>query len=459
MDTAVGRGSGGGRRGGRIALVVAVTCALFLVGGVGVLRSVRSAAPAPAPVGHSGQAVALDDQPVIASGTLADAVASLQARLKSLPGDWTSWAALGQAYVQEARITADPTYYPKAEGALNRSLSVHPDGNFPALTGLGALALARHDFAGALAFGKRAEAINPDNANIRGVEGDALIELGRYPEAFAELQKMVDLRPGLSSNARVSYARELQGDPHGAVAIMDMALNDASSAEDRAWVENQLGDLAFNSGDLGTAEEHYTRAQGFDPSFVPARAGLAKVAVARGHLDTAIDAYRNVVTVYPLPEYVIALIDLETVTGHRADADRQTGLLHVEEQLFRANGVNMDLEVALFDADHGADLAQGLPAARAEWGRRQSIAVADALAWELYANSRYQEALGYARQALHLGTKNALFLFHRGMIERALGRTAAARRDVQAALDVNPHFSILWSGWAARTLASLKESR
>ena len=458
MDTAVGRGSGG-RRGGRVALVVAVACALFMVGGVGLFRSIRSTAPAPAPAGHSGPAVALGDQPMIASGSLADAVVSLQARLKTLPGDWTAWASLGQAYVQEARITADPTYYPKAEGALNRSLSVHPDGNFPALTGLGALALARHDFAGALAFGKRAEAINPDNANIRGVEGDALIELGRYPEAFAQLQKMVDLRPGLSSYARVSYARELQGDPHGAVALMDMALNDASSAEDRAWVENQLGDLAFNSGDLGTAEDHYTRAQGLDPSFVPARAGLAKVDAARGHLEAATRAYRDVVTVYPLPEYVIALIDLETVTGHRADAARQTGLLHVEERLFRANGVNMDLEVALFDADHGTDLAEGLTAARAEWGRRQSIAVADALAWELYANGRYQEALGYARQALHLGTKNALFLFHRGMIERALGRTGAARRDIQAALDVNPHFSILWSNQAARALASLKGAR
>ncbi len=418
MDTAVGRGRGGGGRGGRVALVVAVACALFLVGGVGLFRSVRSAPPAPAPAGHSGPAVALGDQPVIASGTLAEAVASLQARLKTLPGDWTSWAALGQAYVQEARITADPTYYPRAEGALNKSLSVHPDGNFPALTGLGALALARHDFAGALAFGKRAETINPDNANIRGVEGDALIELGRYREAFAELQKMVDLRPGLSSYARVSYARELQGDPHGAVAIMDMALGDASSAEDRAWVENQLGDLAFNAGDLGTAEDHYTLAQGFDPAFVPARAGMAKV-----------------------------------------DAARQTELLHVEEQLFRANGVNMDLEVALFDADHGTDLEQGLDAARAEWGRRQSIAVADALAWELYANGRLREALGYARQALQLGTKNALFLFHRGMIERGLGRTDAARRDIQAALVVNPHFSILWSGQAATTLASLKEAR
>jgi tetratricopeptide (TPR) repeat protein len=101
------------------------------------------------------------------------------------------------------------------------------------------------------------------------------------------------------------------------------------------------------------------------------------------------------------------------------------------------------------------DLAGGLAAAQAEWARRQSITVADALAWQLYANGRYRDALGYSNQALRLGTRSALFFFHRGMIQKALGRTADARRDLATALDINPHFSILWSQTAARTLAEL----
>jgi len=331
--------------------------------------------------------------------------------------------------------------------------------NFPALTGLGALALARHDFAGALAYGQRAAAINPDNANIRGVTGDALIELGRYPQAFAELQKMVDLRPGLSSYSRVSYAHELQGDTKGAQAIMGMALNDATDAGDRAWVENQLGELAFNRGDLAGAEQAYRFAHGFDPSFVPARAGLAKVLAAKGRTDDAIAAYQAVVQVYPLPEYVIALIDLETVAGRTADAARDAQLLHVEERLFAANGVNMDLEIALSDADHGVNLPEGLAAAQREWGRRQSVVVADALGWALDRNGQSKEALAFADRALHLGTKNALFHFHRGMIEKALGRTAPSRRDLRQAIAINRHFSILWAGEAAKALRSLEGAR
>jgi Flp pilus assembly protein TadD len=117
--------------------------------------------------------------------------------------------------------------------------------------------------------------------------------------------------------------------------------------------------------------------------------------------------------------------------------------------------VNMDLEIALFDADHKVDLEQGLAAAQSEWGRRQSVHVADALAWELYANGQPAAALEYADRALHLGYRSAMFYFHRGMIERTLGRTADARRDLRQALAINPYFSTLWSKPAARILASL----
>ena len=64
--------------------------------------------------------------------------------------------------MQEARVTADPTYYPKAEGVLDRSLErCTRSDNEGALVGMAALAAARHDFAGALRYGERARAVNP----------------------------------------------------------------------------------------------------------------------------------------------------------------------------------------------------------------------------------------------------------------------------------------------------------
>jgi Flp pilus assembly protein TadD len=122
--------------------------------------------------------------------------------------------------------------------------------------------------------------------------------------------------------------------------------------------------------------------------------------------------------------------------------------------LAKASGVATDLETALFAADHG-DKPAALRAARAEWARRHSVHVADALAWALHANGRDVEALTYARRANGLGYRNAMFRYHQGMIEKSLGRAADARRDLAAALRLNPDFSALHAPLAKAALTSL----
>jgi tetratricopeptide (TPR) repeat protein len=439
-----------------VGAVLGLTAAMFGAGAVGAfLRGGSGPAPAQGRPVYGAEQTGTDLPPIISSGSLPQLIASLQKRLRILPNDWRSFAELGLAYVQQGRVTADPTYYPKAEGVLNTSLALQGSANFDAFTGLAALSAARHDFSQALAWGQKAVAANPYSAHAQAVVGDAQVELGLYDQAFATFQKAVDLKPELSTYARASYAWELQGDVTNALAVMTLAAQAAATPSDAAWASNQLGDLSFNSGRLGKAEAFYRAAIARDATFVPAHAGLAKVEAARGDRAQAIADFEWVVARYPSPEYVIALGDLYTVAGREADAERQFALVRAEEQLLRANGVNVDLEIALFDADHRVDLAGGLAAAQAEWVRRQSIQVADALAWQLYANGRSQEALGFADRALRLGTRNALFFFHRGMIQRALGRTLQARRDLAAALDINPHFSILWAGPAAQTLAEM----
>ena len=230
----------------RIALVTSLALAAFLLGGIGLFATVsRDPTPAAAPV--NGDRLL---SPIVPSASVAEVISSLQARLKEVPDDWRSYASLGLAYVQQARITADPSYYPKAQGVLQRSLRVNATDNFEAMVGMGALGLARHDFAGALSWGERARELNPYNANVYGVIGDAEVELGRYDDAFATFQKMVDTLPDTASYARVSYARELQGDVPGAIEAMKAALDAAGTAEDRAWASYQLGELYFNSGRL-----------------------------------------------------------------------------------------------------------------------------------------------------------------------------------------------------------------
>jgi tetratricopeptide (TPR) repeat protein len=158
-----------------------------------------------------------------------------------------------------------------------------------------------------------------------------------------------------------------------------------------------------------------------------------------------------------MPEYVVALGDLYTVSGRTDLADEQYALARAERELFRANGVNVDLELALFDADHGSP-RRALVAARAEWSRRRSVHVADALAWALHANGRDAEALRYSRLSLRLGTRDASFLYHAALIHHALGNAAEARDLLAEALAIDPHFSYLHAAEAADLLERLRGS-
>jgi tetratricopeptide (TPR) repeat protein len=442
-------------RGRRIVAVAVLAFLLFGVGGLGLWTGHGSSTGPVAARLPGDRGPSVPGHAVILAGSLREEIAGLQARLEALPQDWRSWAMLGLAYVQEARVTADPRFYPRAQGALSRSLSIHRHGNFEASTGEGALALARHDFAGALTWGRRARAINPYNGNIYGVIGDALVELGRYRQAFATFQHMVDLRPDLSSYARASYALELQGDVQAAIRAMKLALGAAGTPEDQAFAAFYLGELYFNSGRADRAATYYRRGAQLAPDYIPPQAGLAKVAWARGNLTGAIHRYERVVSRYPLPEYVIALGDLYTRAGDPRRAAREYALVHVEERLFQAAGVNVDLELSLFEADHG-DPAAALRAARDEWGRRHSILVADALGWSLHRSGRDREALPYAKFAQKLGYGGALIHFHAGMIHLALGHRAAGRAQLRRALEINPHFSILYAPVALRYLGAAR---
>ncbi len=429
-------------RKARIAAAAVLALALFLLGGIGVLR--RPGVD-PAPV-----AAAVPDAGALLSatrgGSVEATIASLQERLRRSPDDASAAAALGLAYVQQARITGDPSLYPKAEALLTGAAPRVDKDDASAQIGLASLAAARHDFAASLRFARRAATIDPFDGAVYGVMGDALLELGRYPEAFRAFQRFVDTEPGLASYTRVAYARELQGDVEGARRSLEAAADVAGSADDVAFVWFQLGELAWSRGDVAGAARAYRTAEGFAPSWVPPKAGLARVAWARGDLDTAIEGYRQVTTRLPLLEHVVALGDLLWLAGDEESAEQQYDVARAEAELFRANGVNVDLELALFEAEHG-DPAAAVEAARAEWGRRRSIHVADAYAWALHAAGRDAQAARVMEHALRLATQSALFRYHAGMIALAGGDETAGRSYLRAALELNPHFWI--SGVAA----------
>jgi tetratricopeptide (TPR) repeat protein len=387
------------------------------------------------------------------NASTASLVAELQSRLQANPQDEHSYVLLGLAYQQRARETGDPSYYPKSEGVLRRALALDSK-DYLAVGGLGSLALSRHRFRDALALGEQARQLNPYSARAYGVIGDADVELGRYAQAFAAFDRMNKLRPSLSSYARVSYGRELIGHTAPAIRAMRLAVDAATgAAEPTAWTHVQLGKLYWSHGRLALAEREYRLALAVFPGYAYGLDALAQVLAAKGAYREAIALERRAVDSIPLPQYVAALGDLYRVTSRPALARRQYALIGAIERLLRANGVKTDLEIALFQIDHGIAIRRALARARLAHAERPSIDGDDVLAWALARNGRCADALGWSRRALRLGTQDALKLFHRGMIERCLGHARASRAWLGRALALNTHFSIIWAPIAQRHVA------
>jgi tetratricopeptide (TPR) repeat protein len=429
--------------GGAIAAALAIG---GLVGGV--VAESRSVAPAPAaPVALAERALA-----GVAGGISTSAVSSLEAEVRVRPRDPALLTQLGFAYQLRWRETADPSYLPRSEAALRRAerLGVEDSG---AVLGLGSLALIRHEFAEALRYGHRAERLLPGSSRPYGVIGDALVELGRYDEAFAAFERMISLRPSLASYSRVAYARELVGDREGALGAMELALSSAAGQpEPTAWAHVELAKLELALGRPAAARRHVRAGLAVLPGYPSARLELARIEAAAGRFAAATREARRAVDVIPTPQAVGLLADLLERTGHRAEARRQRATVAVIDRLLEANGVQVDVEASVFRADNLVSPFRTVELARRARAARPSIYGDDALAWALARAGRCGDALPLASRALRLGTEDPLLYFHRGYAEGCAGNRDAMRAWYTKALELNSAFSVRWAPVARAAL-------
>ena len=347
---------------------------------------------------------------------------------------------LAGSFIQKMRETMDPGYLERASKIVQGVLAAEGS-NYEALRLRSEIELERHDFTKVAEYSRELTATSPDDPWNWGTLGDSLMELGQYDKAADAYQRMVSLRPDLSSYNRASYYRFVAGDAAGAIEVMKKAIAAGSrSLENVAWCYVDIGNLYFKTGSLKDAESAYRSALQSFPGYYPAHAGLGRVYAARGKIAEAIDSYIRAQSAVPLVEYAGALEDLYTLAGKTADARRQGEMVDMIDRMEQAGGLNANRNLAMLYADHDRKPDRALELIRAELAGRRDIYTYDALAWVLYKNKRYTEADKAKEKALELGTPEPAFYYHAGMIERALGRTDQSRKHLERALELNPRF-------------------
>jgi len=394
-------------------------------------------------------------------GLTADEIlAFYETRLERDPADFISYNGLARAFVRRARQTGDVSDYDRAEAALRRSLAILPEAhNLQAITQLADVMNARHQFSEAAVLSRRVIEQDRNSALGYAILGDALLALGRYEEAGLNYRSVAEIEPGLGSNSRLARLSELDGNLIDAEDYWWDAHRNTfrASAENSAWVHVQLGHLYFNQGDLKRADEQFNQALSESQDYTHALAGLGKVQAAQAEYSGSVEYYQRAIDQIPLPEYVIALGDVFTAWHRPEEARQQYALVEAIEKLYKSSGIETDLQMARFAADHGNPL-EAVARARKAYDARPDIYASDALAWALYQANQFEEAQIHSLDALRLGTRDSLMFFHSGMILKSIGDLAGAEEMLTFTVDLNPGFSPLYSDLARTTLVDIRNS-
>lgn len=360
---------------------------------------------------------------------------------------------LAAAILKKVRETGDYSLNREAEKSIDKALEIDSD-NFEAQFLKIQIYLSEHEFQKALDLAEKLEKDNPESEAVMTAITDAKTELGRYAEAVEVAQKLVDFRPNSNSYTRVAHLRSLHGDTKGAIEARKLALQSADPLDKEilAWHHSQLGKEYFETGSFSEAERHFDLALRIFPEYHWALAGKGKVRAAQNDLETAAKIYEELNKRTSETDRAIFLGDIYKKLGKEAKAKKV-----YDEIIIKQRESDGDMHrLALFWADHDLNLDEALKIAREDREVQADLLASDTLAWCLYKKGDFVEAKKYIKEAMRLKTKNALFYYHAGMIENALGNKAEAIKYLKLALATNPSFDLLQSDVAKKALVQLE---
>ncbi len=372
---------------------------------------------------------------------------SLLALIKYNPTDSKSQLRLAALYIQEARVTGDYAYYDVAAMKYINDVLNIDSLNFTGLVFKSLIYMSQHHFADGLNVAHKAQQVNPYNAYVYGLLVDGNVEMGNYDTAVYYADKMVGVRPDLTSYSRVSYLREIFGDYNGAIKAMQMAVEAGGPGDEHTeWTRYQLANLYQKTGDYKKADTLYSQSLSMRPNYAYALAGLAQIAAASKDYTKAISLYHKADSVVDDNTIKEELVDAYQESGNQTKADQ------LSKEVINELNNNAQAAVANQNLGHYADreLAyaylkikdndRALEHAMMEYNRRPAnIDVNETVAWVYYCKGEYAKAVPYINVAMRTHSKNPVLISRAALIYYKSGNEQLAKTTIAETSLQNPY--------------------
>lgn len=368
-------------------------------------------------------------------------IALFEKRAAEDPYGGSDRARLAYLYLQRARETGDYQDFRRAETVARASVEARGRRNASGRLALASSLLAQHRFAEARVAAEDLVAAEPESPSARALLAEIQMELGDYAGARDSFGWLGRFEDDLSVSPRLARWEEMQGLTARARVRLYAACAKASGRDDLpreqvAWFHLRVGDLELRNGRLRQAERAFRQGLAVEPGDGRLWAGLARVEAARGRWRRVLEHAARAGDRADLA--TLALMgDAHAALGDQAEAAAMYARV---EAGYAANPEPFARQWSQFRLDHGRSLASTRALLEDEARARPDVLGADMLAWARYLTGDLRGAREASARALRLGTRDAAFWFHAGMIEKALGNPDAARAHLKKALEINPHF-------------------
>ena len=391
-----------------------------------------------------------------------ETVAFYERRIREDPQDQISARMLAGEYMQRYRESLDVGDIVRALHQAQRALVLQPQNNAGALGVIGSAYYALHDFRAALRYETAAHYEEPNDPNPPAQMALLEMEMGNYELVAHDLTAARRIQSDDPSTwaAQARYD-ELSGRNGSARRLMSAAAAQSdevsdNSAEARAWYHYRLGEMAFATGDVGTAQREERLAISQFPNFEMAYRALARLCWAAKDWNCALDAAKRGADILPEPETLGYEADAQAALGDATGARQTQALIFAVERIGNAYRIN-DRLLSVYYSEHGVRLDDSLRIARREVQRRgKEVFAQDTLAWAAAMDGHWNEAYAASLLATRLHTEDPRILFHAGMIASHFGKTGTARQQLRQALALNPKWDPFYADEARAALKKLR---
>lgn len=390
-------------------------------------------------------------------GNINDLYNDLVTKIKSNPKNYDARLSLAELFMQEARISGEHGhYFPAALEIVNAVLNENPEqgSKYRAMLDKASVLLSLHQFAEAKKIGEEAVKLNPYDAGIYGVLVDANVELGNYEEAVKMSDKMISVRPDIRSYSRISYLREIHGQPEGSIEAMKLAVSAGyPGLEQTEWARLVLGNLYKNYGHLDSAEIQYNIALSMRPNYPFAIAALADVEAMKGNEIKAKELLEKACSLIPEVGFYVELAKMEKEKGNIERTKKLTNEILAMLADDEASGHMMSLEYAEVYMDLLDNPDKALEYAKKEYtARPNNIDVNKSLASIYYRKGNYAKSSEHLTKALKTKSKNPELVCLDGLLKLKANASAEGKQLIRQAFSSNPNLSCSYCDEAKQML-------